>query len=292
MPDRNAVVLSALMMIILALTTLIAGGAAKPPLLGGLAPLLILTLMTWYLVLLIVNRNEIIAGLAEIFKMRRKREFARISFWPAIAAYAGLIILGIVILWMGIPYRILGQIQGLIVGSGGTSNLPHINQLAGGLQATAFIYFGVVVLGAISVMSFILLIGGMRLALSTKESRPSDSHLEMEQNAAEVVQQTITALKGGKENEYHEIILECYKKMCKIIGRAGIEVGPADTAREFAEAISTKFKVGQEAVSGLTFLFEEARYSNHEILEDKRITALNYLTSLQQALSANVGMSA
>ncbi len=286
MAKRNVVALSVLIMIIFALTVLIAGGVAKPPQLGGLAPLLILTLMTWYLIILITNRNEIIAGVAAIFKLRRKREFVRTSVWSTIAAYAGLILLGIVILWMGVPHRILGELQGLILSSGigGTSNLPQANRLVGFLPATTFIYFGVVVLAAIFAMSFILFIGGMRLALGTKEIRASDSRLEMEQEAAEVVRQTITALKGDQENEYHEIILECYKKMCKILARLGMEVSPAETAREFAETISTKLNVGQEAISGLTFLFEEARYSDHEISEDKRIIALNYLTSLQQAL--------
>ncbi len=290
MPDRNVVALSSLMAIILALTALIGQGVAKPLLLGGLAPLLILTLLTWYLIILIVNRNEIIAGVAEIFKMRRKREFVRTSIWSTIVAYASLLLLAVLVLWMGVPQRILGQIQRLTVssGTGGTSNLPQTNQLIGFLPARTFIYFGAVILGAIFVVSFVLLIGGMRLASIIKKTPASDTQLGIEQDAAEVVQQTIAALKEDKEDEYHEIILECYKKMCKILERVGITVSPADTAREFAETISTKLKIGQEAISGLTFLFEEARYSNHEISEDKRVAALTYLTSLRQNLSAKL----
>ncbi len=64
MAKRNVIPLSVLIMIMFALTVLIAGGVAKPPKLTGLAPLRILTLMTWYLIILITNKNEIIAGLA------------------------------------------------------------------------------------------------------------------------------------------------------------------------------------------------------------------------------------
>lgn len=295
MSGRNVVALSVLMAIILILTGSIVRGAAKPPLLGGLAPLLILTLMTWYLIILISNRKEIIAGVAAIFKLHRKPEFARPSFWSTIVVYAVLFSLGIIVFWMGVPQRILSGMQGIITtpGAGNVSSQTPLNPLAGFFPSAAVISLGVLVMAAIFVTSFILLIGGLRLALNTREIRADDSGREMEEEAAEVVQQTITALKAEREyREYHEIILECYVKMCKILARAGMELNPAETAREFAENISTKLQVGEKAVSGLTFLFEEARYSNHEISEEKRTMALHYLTSLQQALSANVGLSA
>ena len=295
MLGRNALALTALMTIVLTLTGFIVGGEAKPPLIGGLAPLLILTLLIWYLIILIVNRTEIIAGVATIFRLRRKQELARTSFLSTVVVYIVLFSLGIIVLWMGVPQRILGGMLGIIttLGTGNTSNLPQPNPLAGFFPSAAIISLGVVITAVIFVMSFILLIGGLRLALNTREIRADDSRRAMEEDATEVVQQTITALKAEREyHEYHEIILQCYMKMCTILERAGMELSPAETAREFAESISTKLQVGEKAVSGLTFLFEEARYSNHEISEEKRIMALNYLRSLQQALSANVGMSA
>jgi hypothetical protein len=292
MPGRNALALTALMTIVLTLTGIIVGGEAKPPLLGGLAPLLILSLLIWYLIILIVNRKEIIAGIATTFNLRRKPEFARTNFWSTIVVYVVLFSLGITIFWFGVPQRILRGMQGIFPTSGTVSNSTQPNPLTGFFPTVAVVYIGVLVTASIFIMSFLLLIGGIRLALNTKEIRADDSSRSMEEEAAEVVQQTITGLKTEREyHEYHEIILQCYVKMCSILARAGMELSPAETAREFAENISTKLHVGEKAVSGLTFLFEEARYSKHEISEEKRIMALNYLTSLQQALSANVGMS-
>ena len=80
--------------------------------------------------------------------------------------------------------------------------------------------------------------------------------------------------------------------MCMILSDAGIVQIHSDTAREFAEDVSLKLRAGSDAVQALTFLFEEARYSNHQITEEKRVMAVQYLESLQQALSAHVGLDA
>ncbi len=291
MSSRNIVALSALIAIILALTGSVVGSVARAPQLGGLAPLLILTLMTWYLILLIVNRKEIIAGIAAIFKVRNP-EFHRTSFRSTIIVYATVLSLGIIILWMGVPQRILSRMQGIItpLGTGNGSSQTPPNPLAGFFPSVAVVSLGVLVIAAIFVTSSILLIGGLRLALNSRQMRADDTSEEVQEEAATIIQQTITALKA--EKEYHEIIFQCYVKMCRILVKAGMELTPAETAREFAENISTKLHVGEKAVSGLTFLFEEARYSDHQISEEKRVQALGYLTSLQKALSPNVGMSA
>ncbi len=295
MLDRNAAAATVLLSIIFVLTVIITGNAVTPPRLGGLTPLLIMTLMIWYLILLIVNRNGIIAGVAAIFKLRRQTEFVRgSSLWATIVAYAIVFLTGIIIIWMGIPQQILQTIQGFVITFGARSSSSSVppSPIESFVPTSAVIYFGGFLLAAIFVLSCILLIAGMRLAASSGRIRVDDSRLELEEEAREVVEQTITSLKAEREIEYHEIILQCYKRMCKILSRAGIEVGPSETAREFAQSVSTKLHAGDKAISGLTFLFEEARYSNHRISEEKRKLALDCLSSLQLALSTNVGKAA
>lgn len=297
MSVRNVIFLSILLIVVLILTGSVVGGVPASPLLGGLAPILILALMTWYLIILIVNRAELIAGLAAIIKLRRRAEFVRTNFWLTIAVYAGLFGLGIVALWTGLPQRILSRLQEmatLAISGTLTQNTNKLspsqsNPIAGLFPATPFIYYGILLSAAICVVSFTLILGGLRLAIKTRELASDHSEEKMKVNAAEVLRQTITRLKSAKE--YHETILQCYKRMCEILSKAGLEAAPEETAREFAESISAKFHIGEEAVTGLTFLFEEARYSNHEITEDKRIMALNHLGLLQQALSPQAGMS-
>ena len=74
MSGRNAVALSVLLTLVLVLTVSVAGAVPKSPVLGGLAPILILTIMTWYLMVLIVDRDRIIAALAAMFKLQQKPE--------------------------------------------------------------------------------------------------------------------------------------------------------------------------------------------------------------------------
>lgn len=295
MSGRNAVALSVLLTLVLVLTVSVAGAVPKSPVLGGLAPILILTIMTWYLMVLIVNRDRIIAALAAMFKLQQKQKpLEKTNFWLTVAVYAALFSLGIVALWTGLPQRILSRLQGIsmnfISGSGNNSRLrPQLSPIAGLLPTTPIIYYGILVTVAIVAVSFILILGGVRLAYRARGLSSNDSEEEVKEQAAELVQQTITSLKSAKK--YHETILQCYKKMCEILSNAGLKTASEETAREFAESISTKLRIGDVAVTGLTFLFEEARYSNHEISEEKRIMALNHLQFLQQALSANAGMS-
>ena len=190
MSGKNVLALSVLMVVILILTGSVVGEIPRSPVLGGLAPILILTLITWYLIILVVNRDEITAGLAAIFRMRRKPEPVQANFWVTVAVYAALLSLALIALWSGLPQRILSRIQEIAMISG-TENasrlLPRTNPIAGLLPATPFIYYGVLVSAAVFAVSFILLLGGLRLALKTGEMGTDDSSVEMKMNAAEVV---------------------------------------------------------------------------------------------------------
>jgi Domain of unknown function (DUF4129) len=294
MLGRNAVGPLILLTLILILTISVVGAVPTSPVLGGLAPILILTIMTWYLMVLIVDRDQIIAALAAMFKLHRKPKTPRTNFWSTVAVYAAIFILGVVALWTGLPQQILSRLQGFamtaISGSENTSNLrPQLGPIPGFLPTATIIYYGILITLAIAAVSFSLIFGGVRLAYQARSSSSNDSEAEVKQQTAELVQQTITSLKSTKK--YHETILQCYKKMCEILAKAGLETASEETAREFAQSISIKLRVGDGAVRGLTFLFEEARYSNHEISEEARLMALNHLQVLQQALSANAGMS-
>jgi hypothetical protein len=292
MSGKNAVVLSVLLTTILILTVSVVGAVPKSPVLGGLAPVLILTIMTWYLIVLIVDRDQIIAALAAMFKLQREPTPRETNFWLTVAVYAALFGLGIIAIWTGLPQRILTRLQGMVVtgiyGLGNTSALrPQLGPIAGLIPTTPILYYGILITVAIVAVSLTLILGGIRLAYRARGMRFIDSQVEVKEQAAELVQETITSLKSTMK--YHEIILQCYKRMCEVLSNAGLEAASEETAREFAESISSKLQIGKEAVTGLTFLFEEARYSDHEISEEKRITALSHLQFLQQALSANVG---
>jgi hypothetical protein len=248
--------------------------------------------MTWYLIVLIVDRDQIIAALAAMLKVRSQLKSDQKNFWQTVVVYALLLGLGIIIIWTGLPQRILASLQGMALNAAsGPGSTPGFFSQFGpnaGPLPTSVMYYGVIVAAAIVVVSFSLILGGVRLAYQTRVLSSNDLQTEVKEQAVELVQKTITRLNSTKE--YHEIILQCYKKMCEILSNAGLEAASQETAREFAVSISSKLRIGNQAVTGLTFLFEEARYSKHEISEQKRIMALSQLQFLQQALSANVGV--
>jgi hypothetical protein len=289
--QKNTIVLLALLTAIAILTISVVGAEPKSPVLGGLAPVLILTIMTWYLIVLVVDRNQIIGALAAMFKIQRQPKFQNTNFWLTIAVYAAIFVLGIVALWTGLPQRLLTRLHGFAVtaisGAGNAAGLPQPGPIAGLLPVTPFLYYGILVAVSIIVISLVLILGGLRLAYQTRMTNAHHSQLDAREQAADLVQETIAKLKSAKE--YHDTIIQCYKRMCMILTNVGLGTVSEETAREFAEKASSKLQIGKDAVTGLTFLFEEARYSDHEISEEKRVMALSHLQYLQQAFSSNVG---
>ncbi len=64
-------------------------------------------------------------------------------------------------------------------------------------------------------------------------------------------------------------ILGLYKEVCNFLISRGIEDAPHLTAREFEDNVYKILNFKPRSFSKLTLLFEEARYSNHEISQDK-----------------------
>ena len=82
-------------------------------------------------------------------------------------------------------------------------------------------------------------------------------------------------------NEYIAIIFDCYKQLVKHFRRHGFMKKVYETTREFESAVRGAFHmVPADQLDAFIAIFEEARYSAHEMGEQHTATA-------QQAL-ANV----
>ena len=150
-------------------------------------------------------------------------------------------------------------------------------------QTLFLAYYSFIAFVSIFVISLtFLLIAFRRGIISNRTSRlgPGDT---IKQRATEVVRRTVRMLESG--DNYQETILSCYRQMCTLLAEIGLEIGLAETPREFAVQVSEKLRVGEEAVKTLTFLFEEARYSQHSLGPDKRRIAISQLTTLQDELA-------
>jgi hypothetical protein len=248
--------------------------------------------MTWYLIMLVVERKNIVDALASLLKLRGESEKPRSNFWVSMITYAALFGTAVLALWLGLPQRILnrfaGGAQGIGTIAGGSilSNIFSRQGKLGGLVPIVLIDYGFILATLIVAVSCVMMFLGLRQAFKTSVPLTREKNTDLRKEAAEVVGQTISSLETTKE--FHGVIVECYRKMCKILADTGLEITPTDTAREFSANISTRLSVGNEAVRALTFLFEEARYSNHDMREETREEALSLLNALQQALSVMV----
>jgi hypothetical protein len=290
MRHKQTVALITLLAITLALTGSIARTAPGPPLIGVLAPVVIPALMTLYLILLLANSKWIVEAFAAFLRSRPRKEGDQTNFLAVILAYGIVIVLAVLLLRSGLIQRAVTFLQqsASSFSRAGSQSLTTLEGHNPSPTSIALQYYTIAMLATIVLVSFCLTVLGFHRALTYAGGFPTTKEDEqLRHEALQVVKQALASLK--ETGKYHETILECYRHMCKILSDEGFVIAPMQTAREFASDVSGKLSLGRDFVTGLTFLFEEARYSDHPIDDEKRKLAVNELQSLQRALASTVG---
>jgi hypothetical protein len=101
---------------------------------------------------------------------------------------------------------------------------------------------------------------------------------------------TDTMLQLQAANEYIAIIFDCYKQLVKHFRRHGFMKKVYETTREFESAVRGAFHmVPADQLDGFIAIFEEARYSDHEIGPSHRDRAIQTLNAIAQSLSMALG---
>jgi hypothetical protein len=96
------------------------------------------------------------------------------------------------------------------------------------------------------------------------------------------VEDAILDLKSG--GDPREIVIRCYWNLCALLGGKGISLKPHLTPREFENLVIKRTGLRDENLRELTELFEEARYSNHELNEMDRDHAVNCLMDFRSEI--------
>ncbi|MFW6040325.1 MAG: DUF4129 domain-containing protein [Thermoplasmatota archaeon] len=98
----------------------------------------------------------------------------------------------------------------------------------------------------------------------------------------ETVDNTIQKL--TERGDIKATIIECYREMCIILEKnSRISFKDFMTPREFER--KTIEKLGISEIRELTILFQEARYSDHKLSEEKRDEAINVLRTFKTRLT-------
>ncbi len=290
MTRRESVALIGLMGIILVMTGFAAGTPNETSVLDDLAPFILPALLTLYFLLVLAYSHDIIAMLSSFFLASSKQEGRQRSLLASIVPWA--IVVAVILLLIRIRPQLpilsaLQRVAGFFASLGAQSQhmssilSPHVSPI------TPFLlYYAVIIFGGIVVLSFWLCLRGFQVAFSSTRSF-SEPTREVRKETVQIVKQALTDLKS--DGKYQSVIIKCYKQMCTLLSGHGFTIRVDQTPREFANDVSTKLQLGAEAMRGLTFLFEEARYSDHDIDDAKRAGAVNELGLLQQALTGKNG---
>ena len=194
----------------------------------------------------------------------------------------GILLIG---LFYGVMYYAKNNPAGLNLTGGSTANdtgIQNPNATTGlqeGKQQSLVIYgISAVLLG--SAVALILL---TFYYLSTMRKRSRFGEVEKEE-VSEIMRRTIEEIWAG--DDPRSSIIRCYGDMCSLLEKSASALtdSPSLTPREFLEEAEGRIPVSQERLEELTFLFEEARYSPHELSPDMVERAKTALEGIQGEL--------
>ncbi len=106
--------------------------------------------------------------------------------------------------------------------------------------------------------------------------------VEIEEDLSSTVNKAISDLHEGED--VRSTIIDSYREMCRVLEKRGERNDEFLTPREFEKAVIGNIPQVNEVISEITHLFEEARYSPHELKEEERKKAVTHLQNLKRRL--------
>jgi len=122
-------------------------------------------------------------------------------------------------------------------------------------------------------------ISGIKSDIYSKEKIEEDT---IEDSLTSTLDKAITEIDEG--SDVRSTVINSYHEMTRVLEEKGAENHESMTPREFKEEISKKIPSAENFVSNITFLFEEARYSPHELEEKDREVVIHQLEELKGEL--------
>jgi hypothetical protein len=86
------------------------------------------------------------------------------------------------------------------------------------------------------------------------------------------------------ERDIRRAIIAAYARMERVLERSGLRRRPSETPFEYLRRVLGDLRVPAEAAQSLTSLFEEAKFSRHELREDARQRAIGALERVRDDL--------
>jgi len=253
-----------------------------------LGPVLIIVAMVAVIILVGLNYRDLGAaigyGIAQRKKMRRRGPrysiFISMFFWA--------LAIGVIIETKGSILNPNHPANSTIVEVvAKNSTIPNLFQTSGGfLPALASLvgnpWFGLAFLGVL-VVGGVVVIQSIRVALKEMHDENIQELQGKQEAGLQAVREAIKLVEDPSSDPRSRIIA-CYQRLMSTVSRLGAHVSSDLTARELDRAVRSTFALKGPATSDLTELFEEARYSVHEISENDAERAHGYLEAVAEEL--------
>jgi hypothetical protein len=253
-----------------------------------LGPFLALGIMIALIVIVAMNWRDFAGSLG--FKMARNRKRKR-SYVVLIWLFVWTLAIVVVVNTPGTifnPKRTNSTLAANIQGS--SAPLPNPFQLEGIFPSISNLvqsnWFSAAFLG-------LLILGGLVIVESVRVSLKETSEMniqELRTRQIEGLQATQDAIRmlDDKETDPRTKIITCFQCMVTAVSRFGVPVSSNQTARELERAIRLTFALKGDATIELTDLFEEARYSLHDISHEDAERARQSLVSIGEELKIHL----
>ncbi len=88
------------------------------------------------------------------------------------------------------------------------------------------------------------------------------------------------------ETDIRRAVIAAYARMEKVLARDGLKRNASETAMEFLRRVLADLRVSADAALDLTQLFEEAKFSTHDLDEHARTRAIDALETIRSELLA------
>src|SRR5437667_5351051 len=252
-----------------------------------LGPVVILGAMLAVVVIIGLNYRDIGAaigyGMAKRRQMRRRGSrytiFVQMFFWA--------LAIGVLIETKGSifnPTQATNSTLTKILGENATAPSPF--QTGGFLPALSNLvqnsWFSLAFLGLL-VVGGVVVIQSVRVALKETHDVTIQELQGNQEQGLQAVHEAIRLVEDPASDARSRIIA-CYQHLIATVSRLGAPVSSDLTARELDRAVRSTFALKGPATTDLTQLFEEARYSLHEIGDSDVDKAHEYLDNVAEEL--------
>ncbi|HVH15957.1 MAG TPA: DUF4129 domain-containing protein [Candidatus Angelobacter sp.] len=175
-----------------------------------------------------------------------------------------------------------------IAGANGTPPTPL--QTSGVLLALSNLvqngWFSLAFLGLL-VVGALVLVQSFRVAVEETRDMAFRELQGNQERGLQAIHEAIRLVHGSASDPRSRIIA-CYQHLIATVSRLGAPVSSDLTARELERAIRSAFALKGQATTDLTQLFEEARYSLHDMSESDADKAHEFLESVAEELKIQV----